>query len=113
MKIAIIGSRNITNADISKYIPYYCTEIVSGGARGVDNSAAEYARQYGLALTIFLPEYEKYGRAAPIVRNKQIADYADEVLAFWDGYSKGTLSVIQYCKKSDKTCHVIQIGHAD
>ena len=54
-----------------------------------------------------MPEYERYGRGAPIVRNKQIVDYADEVVAFWDGKSKGTLSVIKYCEKTGKRCRVL------
>ncbi len=106
MKIAIIGSRSVTVENIGAYIAD-AEEIVSGGAAGVDRCAAEYARQRGIKLTEFLPEYERYGRAAPIVRNKQIVDYADHVVAFWDGNSKGTPSVINYAKKAGKPCEVI------
>ena len=106
MKIAIVGSRNITVKNIGDYV-CGCSEIVSGGAIGVDTCAAEYARQSGLKLTEFLPEYERYGRAAPIVRNKQIVDYADKILVFWNGTSKGTLSVIRYAAKANKPCEVI------
>ena len=107
MKIAVIGSRKITDAPLEKYIGGEVEEIVSGGAVGVDTCAAEFARARGIRLTVMLPEYEKYGRAAPIVRNKQIVDYADKVLAFWDGQSKGTLSVIKYAEKKQKPCEVI------
>ena len=106
MKIAIIGSRNITRVDIDKYIEG-CSEIVSGGAKGIDTCAAEYAKVSGVRLTVFLPEYERYGRAAPIVRNKQIVDYADKIVAFWDGSSKGTLSVIRYAQKLGKECVIV------
>ena len=106
MKIAVIGSRNIKEADIGRYISEG-DEIVSGGATGVDTCAAEYASKNGIRLTVFLPEYERYGRAAPIVRNKQIVDYADKVIAFWDGSSRGTLSVIKYAEKTGKKCEVI------
>ena len=109
MKIAIIGSRNAAFLDLAPYIPKDCTEIVSGGAAGVDRYAAAYAKVHGLALTEFLPLYETYGRAAPIIRNKQIAEYADAVIAFWDGASRGTLSVIRYCKKMGKSCQVIEV----
>lgn len=109
MKIAIIGSRNLTGVDIQQYISPNCTEIVSGGARGVDTLAAEYAQQNNIPITVFKPDYEKYGRAAPIVRNRKIVDYADEVLAFWDGCSKGTLSVIQYCNKIGRPCNIIKL----
>ena len=101
MKIAIIGSRNLQVIDIEKYLPPDCTEIVSGGAKGIDACAEQYARKHQIPFTLFLPDYERYGRAAPIVRNKQIVAYADEVIAFWDGRSKGTLSVIQYCLYAD------------
>lgn len=106
MKIAVVGSRDITVEDIGKYI-LDCDEIVSGGARGVDSSAADYARRNGIKLTEFLPDYERYGRAAPIVRNRLIVDYSDAVIAFWNGRSKGTLSVIKYAEKAGKECRVI------
>ena len=109
MKIAIIGSRSITDADIGKYVSEG-DEIVSGGAAGIDTLAAEYAKRNGLKLTVFLPEYEKYGRAAPIVRNKQIVDYADKVIALWNGSSKGTMSVIEYAEKMGKPCEVVTLA---
>ena len=109
MKIAIIGSRSITDADIGKYVSAG-DEIVSGGATGIDTLAAEYAKRNGLKLTVFLPEYEKYGRAAPIVRNKQIVDYADKVVALWNGSSRGTLSVIKYAEKMGKPCEVVTLA---
>ena len=106
MRIAIVGSRSITTPDLSKYIPDGA-EIVSGGAKGVDTAAAEFAAKNGLKLTVFLPQYERYGRAAPILRNKEIVDYADKLLIFWDGSSKGTLSVIEYAKKTKKSYEII------
>ena len=106
MKVAVVGSRSILTTDISMYISDG-DEIVSGGAVGVDSCAAEYAKKNGLKLTVFLPQYERYGRAAPIVRNKKIVDYADKIIAFWDGKSKGTLSVIKYAEKTGKLCEII------
>ena len=106
MKIAIVGSRDITVNNIEKYISDG-DEIVSGGAVGVDRCAAEYAKRMGVKLTEFLPKYEHYGRAAPIVRNREIVDYADKIIVFWSGFSKGTLSVIKYAEKKGKECEVI------
>ena len=106
MKVAVVGSRSIFTVDLDEYISYG-DEIVSGGAVGVDSCAAEYAKKNGLKLTVFLPQYELYGRAAPIVRNKKIVDYADKIVVFWDGSSKGTLSVIKYAEKKKKLCEVI------
>ncbi len=78
MKIAIVGSRSLTNIVLEQYISNDVDEIVSGGAIGVDSCAAEYARRKGITFTEFLPQYERYGRAAPIVRNKEIVDYAEK-----------------------------------
>lgn len=109
MKIAVIGSRGLKVNDLGKYLPVGVTEIVSGGAKGIDTCAREYALANGLKLTEFLPEYEKYGRGAPLKRNLQIIDYADEVLAFWDGRSRGTKYVIEQCKKRNKKVTVRKI----
>ena len=106
MKIAIIGSRGIKAVEVGKYVSEE-DEIVSGGALGVDTCAENYARSYGLRLTVFLPQYERYGKAAPLMRNKQIVDYADKIVAFWDGKSRGTFSAIQYAKKLKKPCVIV------
>ena len=106
MKIAIIGSRSIQSISLSEYVTAE-DEIVSGGAVGVDRCAAEYARSHGLKLTEFLPQYSRYGRAAPIMRNKEIVNYADRIIIFWDGRSRGTLSVITLVKKQKKPHLVI------
>ena len=99
MKVAVIGSRSLRVDGLGKYLPEGVTEIVSGGARGVDTSAREYALSHGIALTEFLPEYDKYGRGAPLRRNITIIEHADLVLAFWDGKSRGTKFVIDRCKE--------------
>ena len=109
MKIAIVGSRSLTSVALDKYISDDVEEIVSGGAVGIDSCAAKYAKSRKIKLTEFVPEYERYGRAAPIVRNKMIVDYADKVLVFWNGHSKGTLSVIKYAEKIGKPIEIITI----
>ena len=108
MKVAVIGSRGITVEDLGRYLPPDTTELVSGGAKGVDASAAHYAERIGLPITVFLPEYEKYGRAAPLLRNQKIIDYADLVLAFWDTSSRGTKFVIDRCEKIGREVRVIR-----
>ena len=99
MRVAVIGSRNLTVKDLGVYLPEDVTEIVSGGAKGIDSCAREYALTHGIKLTEFLPEYSRYGRSAPIKRNITIIENADLVLAFWDGSSRGTKFVIDECKK--------------
>ena len=100
MKVAVIGSRGIAVPDLGKYLPPETIEIVSGGAKGVDTSAKEYALEHGITLTEFLPEYDKYGRGAPLKRNTTIIEHADVVFAFWDGQSRGTKFVIDNCKRT-------------
>lgn len=107
MKVAVVGSRTIKINNLGKYLPPDTTEIISGGARGVDTSAREYALSNSLKLTEILPEYNKYGRAAPIKRNYLIVDAADMVIAFWDGKSRGTKYVIDYCERKNKIVNVI------
>ena len=106
MKVAIIGSRNLNVENLQDYLPEGTDEIVSGGARGIDTCARNYALKNDLKLTEFRPEYNKYGRGAPLRRNETIVNYADMVLAFWDGESRGTKYVINYCEKVGKECKI-------
>ena len=99
MRIAVIGSRKLHIDDLGKYLPDGVTEIISGGAKGIDADARAYAQQHGVKLTELLPEYNRYGRAAPLRRNITIIEHAELVLAFWDGSSPGTRFVIENCKK--------------
>ena len=98
MRVAIVGSRELFVRNLEKYLPEGVTEIISGGARGIDSCARDYALKNGIKLTEFLPDYDTYGKKAPLVRNIQIIDYADVVIAFWDGQSRGTKFVIDKCK---------------
>ena len=99
MKVAVIGSRGIYKVPLTEYLPDESTELVSGGAVGVDRCAKTFADISGLPIKEFLPDYKKYGRGAPLRRNIEIIDYSDLVLAFWDGRSRGTRFVIENCKK--------------
>jgi predicted Rossmann fold nucleotide-binding protein DprA/Smf involved in DNA uptake len=83
-------------------------EIVSGGAKGVDTCAADYAKRNYIKLTEFFPDYNKYGRSAPLKRNESIAEYADEALAFWGGASRGTQYTIKYFERLGKKVTVIK-----
>ncbi len=109
VKIAVVGSRTLRVESLGDYLPQGVTELVSGGARGIDQCAKEYALANGLKLTEFLPNYARYRGGAPLVRNEQIVRYADEVLAFWDGQSSGTRRVIELCEVLGKPIRVIQL----
>lgn len=102
MKVAVIGSRSLKVAELERFLPEGVDCIVSGGALGVDSSAADFAKRQGIPLKVFRPDYDSWGRRAPLIRNTQIVDFADMVLAFWDGVSKGTEFVVSYCQRQGK-----------
>lgn len=115
MRVAIIGSRQVEEGidqAVLRYLPANTTEVVSGGACGVDAAAARVAQALRIPLRQFLPDYEAYGRQAPLQRNLQIIDYAEEVLAFWDGESHGTRHVIIECIKRGKPVRIIPLSVA-
>ena len=107
MRVAIIGSRNLTVKNLEEFLPSDCDEIISGGARGIDTCARVYAEKSGMRFTEILPDYKRFGKGAPLVRNKEIVALADMVIAFWDGKSNGTRFVIEHCKKMEKPCKII------
>ncbi|MBC8569238.1 DUF2493 domain-containing protein [Zongyangia hominis] len=112
MKVAIVGSRSLNTLGIEEILPYVpqgASEIISGGAKGVDTLGQKLAQELGLKFTCFAPDYERYGKRAPIVRNEQIVDYADYVLAFWDAKSPGTRSTILCCIKKHRLFRVVPI----
>ena len=113
MKIAVIGSRNLLPFDLGKYIPESVSEIISGGAKGVDSMAKNYAITHNIILTEYLPEYNRYGKGAPLKRNIKIIEEANRVIAFWDGKSKGTKFVIDECRKRGKEIDIVLIDMHD
>lgn len=102
MKFAIVGSRQILDEKgIHEVLDRYnITHIISGGAKGVDSIAYNYAIKRGLLTTIFKPDWRKYGKRAGYVRNQDIIDNSDYVLAFWDGSSHGTKHSIDLAKNT-------------
>ena len=109
MKAAVIGSRTLY-VNIENYLPGDITLIISGGARGIDTLAKKYADKMNIPKLIFLPDYKKYGKSAPLVRNKLIVDNADVVIAFWDGKSRGTKFATDYAESKGKKViiHIIK-----
>lgn len=104
MKLAVIGSRGLDNIDLSSYIDELeinVSLIISGGAKGVDSLAENYADEYKLSKYIIRPDYASYGKSAPLVRNKDILCFADMVLVFWDNKSKSTKWSIDFMIKNN------------
>ena len=99
MKVAVIGSRTLTVQNLEKYLPREISEMISGGAKGIDACARSYDVKNHIPLTEYLPDYEKYGRSAPIRRNITIIQNADLFIAFWDGHSRGTAFVLRKCRE--------------
>ena len=110
MRLAIIGSRTCPPVDIASYLHFVPDTIVSGGAKGADTYAKEYALKNGIPIIEFLPDYRKYGRKAPLMRNFQIVDNCDYLLAFWDGVSRGTKFTIDYAVKRGISLKVIHFS---
>ena len=102
MKVAVIGSRSITAYPLEEIIPADTTEIISGGARGVDTLARQYALLHDIPFTEIRPDYARYSKGAPLRRNMEIIARADMVIALWDGKSTGTAQVIAECHKTGK-----------
>lgn len=109
MKLLICGSREITEFDFTAYVPEDTEVIITGGAKGIDSIGETYAREKGIAYETHLPEYGRYGRGAPMVRNKQMVDLADAVLAVWDGKSSGTKQTVKYAEDAGKPVTVVRV----
>ena len=109
MKILIAGSRSITDFDLSEYVPEETELIISGGAGGVDTLAERYADKKKISKLILRPDYARYGRGAPLVRNKVMVDIADKVIIVWDKKSRGTKQTLDYVIKCEKEYILIYV----
>jgi glycerophosphoryl diester phosphodiesterase len=97
MIVIIAGSRDIEDYQVIKNAvelsQFDITEVVSGGARGVDQTGEAWARKHNIPIKRFLPDW-KAGKSAGIMRNLQMSLYADGLIAVWDGVSRGTAHMI-------------------
>lgn len=98
MKVIIAGSRGVTTrAEVLQAIldsGFHVTEVVSGGARGPDQIGEWWARTVGVPVRRFPADWKTHGRAAGPIRNREMAAYADALIAVWDGESSGTADMI-------------------
>jgi hypothetical protein len=116
MKLIIAGSRHINlNSDdllncieeLDIYELGDITEVVSGGASGIDASGEQLARDYCTPITRFIPKWEEFGKAAGPIRNRQMAEYADALLLIWDGKSRGSYSILCEMNKLHKPIYTV------
>lgn len=111
MKIAVVGSRTFEDRQLLEEklsaLEEPITEIISGGAPGADTLAQKWAEQHRIPVTVFQPDWKKFGRAAGPQRNQLIIAACDVCVAFWDGQSKGTKSSIDLSRKAGKKTIVI------
>jgi len=115
MKVVIAGTRTFDNYELLKQ---ECDkilsetqeeiEIVSGGARGADALGERYAKENEYKLTIFPANWDRFGKRAGYLRNEEMADYADAVIAFWDERSRGTYNMIELAARKSLKLRVIR-----
>ena len=109
MKLGIIGSRTFDNYIVLEEFIKNTLQvdkielIVSGDAQGADKMGAFFAERNNIKTLIFPPDWDKHGKAAGFIRNKDIVNNSDIILAFWDGKSKGTRHSIGLAHKMKKT----------
>lgn len=118
VSVVIGGYRNFEKYEIFKSFVDSCLveldlkeiTILSGHCKGVDLMGEQYAKEKGLLLEVYPAEWKKYGKAAGPIRNKQMVEKADIVIAFVCERAKGTKNLIAQAKKLDKKVFVKEIG---
>jgi uncharacterized protein (DUF1778 family) len=114
MKAIIAGTRDFSDYDLlSKVCDFMFSkaktvEIVSGGARGADSLGERYAQEHGYDCKRFPADWEKYGKGAGYKRNTEMSNYADCLIAFWDGESRGTQHMINLARKKGLQIKVVK-----
>lgn len=105
MKVIIAGSRGFNDYKVLCLICDHMlqnqkvVEIVSGTAYGADKLGEQYAKEHGFAIKQFPADWNKYGKSGGYKRNEEMAKYADALIAFWDGKSKGTKHMIDLARQ--------------
>jgi len=113
MKTVIAGSRILSDYGLVekavKESGFDVTEVISGGASGIDRLGEAYARNHGIPYKIFKAPWERFGRKAGILRNEEMAKSADAVIVIWDGKSRGSSSMIQIAKNRLLPLFVLEV----
>lgn len=105
LRTIIAGSRTITDPamlDAALIAWGWCTfitAVVCGEAPGADTLGRQWADQRDIPVLSFPADWKAHGKAAGPIRNEQMADSADALLALWDGQSKGTAHMITTARR--------------
>lgn len=117
-KVIIAGTRTFKDFATMKRIMDHILmnqageiEIVSGTAHGADKLGEMYARTRNYPIKQFPADWFTYGKTAGYLRNKQMAEYADACVVFWDGKSPGTKLMIDLAKEHKLKLRVINYGN--
>lgn len=99
MKTIVAGSSNIQNykvvCEVIKNCGWIPTEIICGLANGVDKLGEQYAIEHKIPVKYFAADWRTNGRSAGVIRNRQMAEYGEALIAIWDGNSRGTDNMIK------------------
>ena len=107
-KTAVVGSRTWNNYKFlkEKLLEHKVEFIISGGAAGADEQSRLFAKEFGLPILIFYPNWNVYFKRAGFIRNKFIVENCDELIAFRVNLSKGTTHSIELAKQMNKKVFV-------
>lgn len=114
MKVIIAGTRHFDDYELLKekcdviLSKQSEVEIVSGCAKGADTLGEIYAHERGYSITQFPAEWDRFGGRAGFIRNEEMAQYADALIAFWDNKSNGTRNMIKLANKYKLKIRVIK-----
>ncbi len=109
MKLLIVGSRSIKEYELEKHIPCEVTMIITGDADGIDALAEQIADKKRISKLVLRPQYELYGRGAPLKRNEKMVELCDMALIVWDGHSRGTEYTLRYAERLGKKVVLVTV----
>lgn len=117
MKVIVAGGRDFTNytlvEEAIKLSGFEISQIVSGKAKGVDTLGEVWALANNITVEAFPADWSQHGRAAGPIRNRQMAEYADALIAIWDGESKGTANMIQQARNKKLNVFIYLVKDAN
>lgn len=114
MKVIIAGGRDFEDYSLlyqtcekAFVLQHQNIEVVSGTASGADRIGEKYAKEKEYTIKKFPADWDKNGKKAGYIRNEEMAKYADALIAFWDGKSKGTKHMIDIAKRYNLKIKII------